>query len=139
MDYRIWEKDWLRVVDRCESEGYDSLTSDEKIWFTSRILIDAVENGGIISFYYNHGADYMEETLNNLLSIGANDVVGILNEINRLFPGNMPSKDIEERNHVIDEWDDTYEDLFDQLDAKFDIVIDELESKFEPLIRRIIA
>lgn len=37
--------------------NYLSLSSDERIWFNIQGLIGQVNNGGIISFYYNIGAD----------------------------------------------------------------------------------
>jgi hypothetical protein len=59
MDYFEWEKHWQKLIDKYDNDGYDSLTTDERLWFNIRSLIDSVDNGGLISFYYNNGADYL--------------------------------------------------------------------------------
>jgi hypothetical protein len=52
MDYLDWKDSWENLVTKCENEGYEKLTSDERVWYNIRSLIDAVDNGGVISFYY---------------------------------------------------------------------------------------
>lgn len=71
MDFMVWEKHWQELVNKYSATGYDSLTSDERTWFNIQCLIDAIDNGGIISFYYNSGADYLEETMEDLNKLKA--------------------------------------------------------------------
>lgn len=101
-------------------EDIDSLSADERIWFTIESLIGAVDNGGLISHYYNSDADYNQETIQDLHTLGFPDIADLLARVNTLFPGGQPSKDIEERNEVIDHWPEgKYDDLLDRLDKLF--------------------
>ncbi|MFP5115214.1 DMP19 family protein [Bacillaceae bacterium C204] len=79
--YEEWEQRWNQLFDKYEEKGYLSFSSDERIWFNVRGLIDAIENGGLISFYYNYGADYLDDTLEDLQKIDAIEVVHLLQKI----------------------------------------------------------
>lgn len=141
MDYLEWKDIWENIVDKCENEGYEKLTSDERIWYNIRSLIDTVDNGGLISFYYNYGADYLEETIEDLQKIGAQEVIKLLEQINMLFPNSVPPSDIDERNLIIDSWGNECEnldDLLEGIDNRFYELEYELESKLEPIVRKII-
>jgi hypothetical protein len=122
MDYLECQSHWERLVNKYTNEGYDKLTSDERTWFNVRCLMDAVDNGGLISFYYNNGADYLNETVEDLMKIDAQDVIALLEQINSLFPNSIPSQDVDERNDIISSWDDEDTDLqaiFEKVDDVF--------------------
>ena len=140
MNYEDWKDRWEELIIKYTLKGYESFDSDERIWFNIRSLIDAVDNGGIISFYYNYGADYMDETLEDLGKIGAREVMQILEKVNRLFPNGKPSKDIDERNEVIDtfEEDDSLKALFESLDEEFYALEEELEAKLDTIVIKVI-
>lgn len=142
MDYLDRKGNWENLVDKCENEGYDKLTSDERIWYNIRSLIDAVDNGGVISFYYNYGADYLHETLEDLKKIEAQEVIGLIEQVNGLFPNSIPPRDIDERNSIINSWDEEckdLDDLFESIDNRFYALEEELELKLEPIVRQIIT
>jgi hypothetical protein len=46
--------------------GYAALTEDERVWVNIRSLIDSTNGGGIISFFYNSGADTLPDCLKAL-------------------------------------------------------------------------
>lgn len=48
---------WAELCRRWSEEGYVSLSLPERTWLNARCLIDSVENGGLISWFYNSGAD----------------------------------------------------------------------------------
>jgi hypothetical protein len=135
-----WQDHWEKLFEKLDAEGYESLTSDERIWFNVRGIIDTIDNGGIISFYYNHGADTLDDTIDDLRSIDAVEIIDLLQKVNKLFPNDKPSKDIDERNEVINSWDDgEHEDLFEALDDQFYNELSEVvEAKLETVIKRII-
>ena len=140
MNYDDWKGHWETLVGKFSNSGYQSLSSDERIWFNVRVLIDAVDGGGIISFYYNSGADYLDETIEDLRKIGAEEIVGLLSKINELFPEGKPSRNLEERNDIINTFD--YEDgsievLFEDLDGQFYSFEEALELKLEPIIMKV--
>lgn len=138
MDYLDWQNDWEKLVDKWSNTGYECLTPDERIWFNVRSLIDAVSNGGLISFYYNPGADYLDETIEDLHKLGEQQVVNLIKKINKLFPNSKPPRDIDKRNEIIDSWDDKNEELFETVDSHFYELEEDLELKLEPIIKRII-
>ena len=106
LSYEDWELRWYELFEKLDLEGYDSLNPDEKLWFNVRVLIDSVNNGGIISFYYNSGADYLEDTMEDLQKLDATDVLDILVKMNELFPNGKPPKGNDERNEIISSWED---------------------------------
>jgi hypothetical protein len=140
LEYEDWEQRWNQLFEKYDEKGYLSFSSDERIWFNVRGLIDAIENGGLISFYYNHGADDLDDTLEDLQKIDAIDVVNMLEKVNELFPNGNPPKDIDERNKVIDSWEDgQYEDLLESLDERFYNEQQEtLEIKLDKVVKRLI-
>ncbi len=142
MDYLDWKDSWENLVTKCENEGYGKLTSDERVWYNIRSLIDAVDNGGVISFYYNYGANYLNETLEDLKKIEAQEVIGLVEQVNGLFPNSMPPRDIDDRNSIINSWDDEGKDLdalFESVDNRFYELEEELELKLESIVRQIIT
>lgn len=141
MDNSIWQAHWERLVDKWSQTGYESFTQDERIWFNVQCLTAAVNDGGLISYYYNSGADYMEETLDDLNKLEAQQVIAVLGKVNELFPNAKPPKDIEQRNVTIDSWgeNEAIEELLDIVDDEFYQLVDGLELKLEPVIQRVIS
>ncbi len=76
--------------------------------------------------------------MEDLHKLNVEDVINLLKKVNALFPNGKPSKDIDERNEVIDSWDGEYEDIFETIDEQFYELESELESKLEIFVRRII-
>jgi hypothetical protein len=138
--YEDWEKRWNQLFEKYDEKGYLSFSSDERIWFNVRGLIDAIENGGLISFYYNFGADHLDETLEDLKKIDANEVINMLGKVNELFPNGTPPKDIDNLNEVIDSWDGLYEELLESLDERFFNELQEtLEIKLGKVVKRLLS
>jgi len=61
-----YQDDWVKLVQKA-NRSFSSLTRDERIWYTVQGLMDSVDNGGLISHYYNSGADRNKETLEDLI------------------------------------------------------------------------
>lgn len=141
MEYELWEDAWMELVEKVMMGEYETMNEDERIWFNIRSLIDSVDDGGIMSYFYNSNADYIEETLEDLKKIGADEVVDMIMSICELFPGAKPSKDTDERNKVIDSWATKnldYSEYFDGVDENFYEIEEELERLIEPIVKRII-
>ena len=110
---------WESLVEKAFAD-YGSLTRDERVWINVQSLLDQVNNGGLISHYYNSGADYNQETIEDLQWLGFVELATLLMRINGLFPSGQPSTDIKERNEVIDTWPvGKYDDLLEELDEQF--------------------
>lgn len=123
----IFQPEWEQLVDKAV-EDYSSLTNDERIWFNIQALIEDVENGGIISHYYNSGADRIYDTMEDLNSLGYADLSEALEKINGLFPEGKTITNFEQRNTVIDTWGGSYDNMLEYLDAQFFKIIPQLEN-----------
>jgi hypothetical protein len=128
IDLTSFHNDWIRLVDKAIFH-YELLTEDERAWFNIQSLMQAVNDGGLVSYYFDHGADHLMETMADLKKLGADEVLGLLQQMNRLFPDELPPADIDERNNIIDTWDeDEVTDLLDKLDEMFFDSEDALEN-----------
>lgn len=140
MDYKICEAKWYETVDKAHQD-YNSLTPDERIWFNIRVLIDAANNGGLISYYYNSGADHLAETMKDLEQLGHKDAIQIIEQINAQFPDANPSRDLDERNAVISSLPDDEErdEFMESLDTRFYHMENDLEDSLDVVVKRIMG
>ena len=94
---------WQEVRSKCSEEGYESLSEPEQVWCGTRALIDAVSDGGLVSYFYNSWADEYDDTTFSLGELEAFEVLDILESFAALFGDEVPS-DIGERNDIISSW-----------------------------------
>ncbi|CCH55754.1 hypothetical protein BN8_05039 [Fibrisoma limi BUZ 3] len=123
-----YQQAWEKLVDKGFS-NYESMTPAERIWFNLQTLLDTVDNGGLISHYYNTDADRNRETIEDLIVFGFPELADLLLSINAWFPGGHPSLDIEERNDAISNWaEGQYDSLLEEFDNRFYAMETALES-----------
>jgi hypothetical protein len=116
-------RQWYDLCDRWKNFGYARLSRTEKVWFNVRGLIDSIENGGLISYFYNSHADTLDDTLDALSELDATDVRNQVERMMALFPHGVPAN-IAGRNNVINSWPDT--DDMDDLVAEIDDCLEPL-------------
>lgn len=122
---------WVSLVDKA-IEDYNSLTTQERIWFNTRVLIDAFNNGGLISYYYNSGAENIYDALDDLESLGMSDIVEIINKYNRLLcPNTSVPKNIDERNEYVNKIDENTDLILENLESNFGNQIVVLENRLK--------
>lgn len=112
---------WKKIVNVGCSD-YSALTRPERVWFNVESLIGAVTNGGIVSFYYNSGANHVYETIDDLKLLGHDDIALMLEKVNKLFPDCDIPNEFDKRNEIIENWDDN--------DNKIDKMLDDLDQEF---------
>jgi hypothetical protein len=100
------EQKWSELCDKLSAAGYDTLSPSEKDWVNLRNLIDSIENGGLISYFYNSGADHLSDCLDALQRIRAPQVLKEVQKVCALFTAGVPA-DIDARNQVINSWADS--------------------------------
>jgi len=131
-----FQEQWDKIVNKAnvnynETSNYNSLTKEEKVWFNIQLLINAVNNGGVISFFYNYEANHYLETIESLKELKQEKVIELLEKIAIIFPEGIVPKDIDERNRIIeslsDEEDEKYDKMFENIDNDFF----EIENKLE--------
>jgi hypothetical protein len=119
MKLEDFEEQWEELVDKAMKD-YNSLSRDERIWYNTQTLMEQAGNAGIISYYYNEGADHVMDAIEDLEIIGFTEPTGLLRRINDIFHSGTLS-DIEKRNETINGWeDDRYGKLFEEADEKFE-------------------
>jgi hypothetical protein len=130
------DDNWKKVVIKGINQ-YDSLTFPERIWFNIRGIIDSTNNGGLISYYYNSGAENVYDAIDGLKSIGFENIADIIQKYNKiLFKGSIVPKDLEERNGFINELDEQTDDLLQILEIDLTKAIDELEKQLEIYLKQ---
>ena len=114
--------EWRAVCDKVWSSGFDSLSHAERVWVVTRELMDATDNGGLISYFYNSGADHLQACLEALDERGAGAVKEQVLKQCRLFRSKVPST-VGGRNAIISSWN-----------GSVDAEIDEINDAVMPLL-----
>jgi hypothetical protein len=111
------------------------------MWFNVRSLIDACNDGGLISYFYNSGADTLEDCLAGLATLDSARVSAQIGRVAALFTSGVPA-DQDARNAAIDSWEDSSEvdELLDSVDDALDALFPELGLKLNRFVReRLVA
>lgn len=129
------DDNWSNVVEKGIKQ-YDSLTSSERLWFNIRGIIDSTNNGGLISYYYNSGAENVYDAIDDLKSIGFENIADLIQKYNKiLFKGDIVPKKIEERNRFINDLDKQTDDLLQNLEYDLTDLIDDLENHLKVYLK----
>lgn len=127
---------WSDLCERWGSQGYDSLSRPEKTWLNIRALIDSIENGGAISYFYNSGADSLPDCLEDLNMLGADSVRAQVEKVVALFPDGVPSE-LDARNAIIDSWaDGEVDSLLEEVDDALMPLMSSLEEQLSTYVER---
>jgi hypothetical protein len=129
------ERAWRDLCTRWDRVGYSSLSVDERAWLHLRSLIDAVENGGLISYFYNSGADRLPDCRAALRDVNALKVLALVDRLAGLFGPDVPGT-VEERNQIIDSWpdDDARDALLSSIDDELMPLVRVLNDELESLV-----
>jgi hypothetical protein len=99
------QSEWHALCDKRSGLGGDAaLTEDERVW-VNICLIDSTNGGGLISFFYNSGADTLPDCLRALDILRAGDVRLQVERVCALFGDSVPT-DGSARNRIINSWPD---------------------------------
>jgi hypothetical protein len=120
---------WCKVVDKA-MKNYQSLSRIERVWYNSRAVIDATNNGGLISYYYNSGAENVYDAIEDIELLGKDRIVEIIKEFNKtLFLELKVPTDIYERNKFIENLTENADDKLQDLESELALLIDDLENQ----------
>lgn len=130
------DNNWYNVAEKGIKQ-YDSLSTSERIWFNIRGIIDSTNNGGLISYYYNSGAENVYDAIDDFKLIGFENIADLIQKYNKiLFKGNNVPKDIQERNKFINELDEQTDDLLQNLEIELANMIDNIEKQLDIYLRK---
>ena|GEM_PF-3418928 len=129
---------WKALCDRRKSLGYSALSDGDRVWLNVRWLIDSVENGGLISYFYNSAADTFADCHRALLELSAHDVLLRVECVAALFGAEVPAT-VVARAEVIDAWPDDVgrDQLLEQIDEELMPMMSELEDQLRTFLIRV--
>jgi hypothetical protein len=102
-----------------------TLTEPERVWVNTRALIDSVENGGAISYFYNSPADHLNDCMSALAQLELHGIAAALARVCAMFPGGVPAA-LEGRNAIIDAW--PQDEAGDERDARLSAIDHQIEA-----------
>ena len=105
---------WEKIVDTACS-NYHLLTPEQRIWFS----VEPLTTGGITDHYVNSLAEYNQETITDLQTLGFPDIAEMLIKVNGLFKNSIPPTDIDERNDELCNLKDEDKVLLDDIEERF--------------------
>jgi hypothetical protein len=131
-----YQDKWEEIVSKANinyngTNNYDTLTKEEKVWYNIQLLIAAVDNGGMISYFYNHEAEYYLETIESLREIKQEKIIKLLKKQAKIFPKGIVPKNINKRNEIINNIPDKKVGKVDKMGEKIDNDFYQLEDKLE--------
>lgn len=105
-------REW--IVNRgCES--YKSLQYWERLWFN----LEPLTTWWAFDIYTNNWAEYIDDILEALEFLKLVEPKLLLEKMNRLFPGNIPPENLEERYEIILGWNSEKNKLMEEIDEEF--------------------
>jgi len=130
------DDNWIKVAEK-GIKDYNSLNSVERVWFNCRVVIDSTNNGGLISYYYNSGAENVYDAIDDIKFLGFENISEIIQKYNMiLFKGSPVPTDIDKRNDYINELDERTDGLLQNLENELAKILKDLELSLENYLRK---
>lgn len=129
-------KIWSKIQEMAEDDYY-SLSNEERIAYNVKNVLDAVNGNGLLSFYESYHGDFALDAVDDLYSIGMDEIASVIENANAIFPGGCPPEDVESRVEIIDSWENEYDSLFEQWTDDILEFSAPLEKEFEKLMENL--
>ena len=104
---------WTEILTTAE-EDYYTLSSEERMIYGLKSILDAVNGSGLIAYYEGNAGGHAEDAVDDLYTLGLDEIAAVIESANAMFPDGLPPEDYEERNACIYDWEGEYDDLFDE-------------------------
>ena len=95
------------------------MTEPQKLFNYNQDLEREVNNGGFSQYFLNSSGDNAHETVLSLKAIGADKTADLLQKAIDQFPGKTVPKNRDKRTEIVEEIDETAEEVWNNLDQKF--------------------
>ena len=115
--FRAYWRDLVNRVHHTES-GFNSLTEDEKVYWSLNILIGEVNNGGFMQFFDNSSGAYYVYAEKGLIEFDAIKTLNILHKAKAVIFGNQTVPVDTEQRRLITSKNDSWDEL-GKLDDEF--------------------
>jgi hypothetical protein len=109
-------------------DNMDVLSEPQKNFYLNQNLEREINNGGFNQYFINPSGDYAHETIHSLKLIGANRTNEILEKAIDQFPDKIVPKDRDERVEIVEEIEETANEVWEELDQKFFEYVDDLNA-----------
>ncbi len=99
-EYDPYRELWIDLVKKVHDDktGFDSLSQEEKVYFTVSLFDGEVYNGGMHQFFSNSSGEYYAEVVEGLKILKAFNSLSLLNRAAEVLFGKLePPKDIVQR------------------------------------------
>ena len=114
----------------------DKLTEEQKLFYFNQCLEREINNGGFNQYFFNSSGDFTHQTVQSLLTIGANKTANILQKAIDQFPAKNTPKDRTERQEILEQIEETATPIWEELDQKFFTYEDDLNTLNIEFIRK---
>ena len=104
----------LREIFASAEDDYFSLTPEEKTVYNLKSIYDAANGAGLLSYYEGNAGGYAMDALDDLYSVGMDEIAAIIDSANAIFPDCCPPEDSETRCDIISDWEGDYDALFEE-------------------------
>jgi len=125
------------ICNLCEfGDKMDSLSDPQKVFYYIQSFEREINNGGFKQYYYNSSGDFAHETYFSLRIVGAYKTASIIREANDQFPGKAVPKDRSERQKLLEQIQDTSNEIWKELDQQFLAYEDDLNALNMEFVRK---
>jgi hypothetical protein len=100
-------------------DDYSKLTDQQKLFYLNQNLEREINNGGFNQYFCNSSGDNAHETILSLKAIGADKTADILQKAIDQFPNKSVPKDRDERTELVEQIEDTANEVWEELDEMF--------------------
>lgn len=125
---------WSEILATAEEDYYE-LSSEERMIYGLKSILDAVNGPGLLSYYESNAAAHVEDALEDLYNLGLDEIAAVIENANAMFPEGLPPEELDERQGCIYDWDGEFDDLFDEWTDE----ILEFSSMLEGEIKRLLT
>lgn len=112
------------------------LTDGQKIFFLNQNLEREINNGGFNQFFCNSSGDNAHETILSLQAIGATKTGTLLQKAIDQFPNKTVPAERDERVEIVEQIEETANDVWEKLDEEFFACEDDLDALNIEYIRK---
>ncbi|MBK8706124.1 MAG: DMP19 family protein [Saprospiraceae bacterium] len=106
----------------------DKLTEEQKLFYYNQCLEREINNGGFNQYFFNSSGDFAHKTVQSLKTIGANKTADILQKAIDQFPNSNVPEDRTERQEILEQIQETADQVWEELDQKFFSYEDDLNT-----------
>ena len=100
-------------------DDFSKLTDKQKLFYLNQNLEREINNGGFNQYFCNSSGDNAHETILSLRAICADKTAAILQKAIDQFPDKTVPKDRDERVEIIEQIEETANEVWEELDKTF--------------------